>query len=174
MQECTMKVAAIPKASTGRPGGNGVFGSRQSMSFMGEYNHNVDTKGRLIIPTDFREELGSTFVITKGFDGCLFAYPLEAWKQFEEKLEALPLVRKEARTLVRFFVSGARTCELDKQGRTLVPAVLREFAGLDKDVVLAGAANRVEIWSKDRWDEVCAVDDMEDIAQQMADLGLSI
>jgi MraZ protein len=144
------------------------------MRFMGEYNHTVDTKGRLIIPTDFREGLGTKFVVTKGFDGCLFAYPQEAWEQFEEKLEALPLVRKEARTLVRFFVSGARMCELDKQGRILVPSVLREFAGLEKDVVLAGATNRVEIWSKSRWAEVSAVDDMEDIAQQMADLGLDI
>ncbi len=144
------------------------------MRFMGEYNHTVDTKGRLIIPTDFREGLGSKFVVTKGFDGCLFAYPQDAWEKFEEKLEALPLVRKEARTLVRFFVSGARTCELDKQGRILVPSVLRDFAGLEKDVVLAGATNRVEIWSKPRWTQVSAVDDMEDIAQQMADLGLDI
>ena len=144
------------------------------MRFMGEYNHIVDTKGRLIIPTDFREGLGAKFVVTKGFDGCLFAYPQDAWEKFEEKLEALPLVRKEARTLVRFFVSGARTCELDKQGRILVPSVLREFAGLEKDVVLAGATNRVEIWSKSRWAQVSAVDDMEDIAQQMADLGLDI
>ena len=141
---------------------------------MGEYNQTVDTKGRLIIPTDFREGLGSKFVVTKGFDGCLFAYPQDAWEKFEDKLEALPLVRKEARTLVRFFVSGARTCELDKQGRILVPSVLREFAGLEKDVVLAGATNRVEIWSKSRWAQVSAVDDMEDIAQQMADLGLDI
>ena len=144
------------------------------MMFMGEYNHTVDTKGRLIIPTDFREGLGAKFVVTKGFDGCLFAYPQDAWEKFEEKLEALPLVRKEARTLVRFFVSGARTCELDKQGRILLPATLREFAGLDKDVVLAGMLNRIESWSKAKWTENNAYGDMDDIAEQMTDLGLSI
>ena len=120
---------------------------------MGEYNHTVDTKGRLIIPTKFREDLGPEFVVTKGLDGCLFAFPPEEWDAFEGKLRTLPLNQKNARSFVRFFVSGAATCELDKQGRILLPATLREFAGLDKDVVLAGALNRVEIWSKLRWTE---------------------
>ncbi|MCR4960228.1 MAG: division/cell wall cluster transcriptional repressor MraZ [Lachnospiraceae bacterium] len=142
--------------------------------FMGEFNHTVDTKGRLIIPTRFRESLGEEFVVTKGLDGCLFVYPQKAWEEFEEKLRALPLTRKDARTLVRFFVAGATSCELDKQGRILIPATLREFAGLEKDVVLAGVTNRVEIWSKDRWAEVNAVGDMDDIAEQMAELGLDI
>ena len=142
--------------------------------FMGEFNHTVDTKGRLIIPTRFRESLGEEFVVTKGLDGCLFVYPQKAWEEFEEKLRALPLTRKDARTLVRFFVAGATSCELDKQGRILIPATLREFAGLEKDVVLAGVTNRVEIWSKDRWAEVNAVGDMDGIAEQMAELGLDI
>ena len=142
--------------------------------FMGEYNHTLDTKGRLIIPTRFRESVGEDFVVTKGLDGCLFVYPQSAWEEFEEKLRALPLTRKDARTLVRFFVAGATSVELDKQGRILIPATLREFAGLEKDVVLAGVTNRVEIWSKDRWAEVNAVGDMDDIAEQMAELGLDI
>lgn len=141
---------------------------------MGEYNHTLDTKGRLIIPTRFRDDLGSEFVITKGFDGCLYLFPPEAWEAFQEKLSMLPVNRGDSRKLTRFFVAGAAVCELDRQGRILVPATLREFAGLEKDVVLAGATNRVEIWSKSRWAEVSAVDDMEDIAQQMADLGLDI
>ena len=144
------------------------------MLFMGEFNHTVDTKGRLIIPTRFRESLGEEFVVTKGLDGCLFVYPQSAWEEFEEKLRALPLTRKDARTLVRFFVAGATSVELDKQGRILIPATLREFAGLDKDVVLAGVTNRVEIWSKDRWADVNAVGDMDGIAEQMAELGLDI
>ena len=142
--------------------------------FMGEYNHTLDTKGRLIVPTKFREDLGGEFVVTKGFDGCLYLFPPRAWEEFQEKLNTLPVNRGDSRKLTRFFVAGAANVELDKQGRILVPSTLREFAGLEKDVVLAGATNRVEIWSKSRWAQISAVDDMEDIAQQMADLGLDI
>lgn len=142
--------------------------------FMGEYNHTVDTKGRLIIPSKFRELLGEEFIVTKGLDGCLFVFPQNEWQAFEEKLRTLPLTQKGARTFTRFFVAGATPCELDKQGRILLPATLREFAGLDKDVVLAGMLNRIEIWSKAKWTENNAYDDMDDIAEQMTDLGLSI
>ena len=142
--------------------------------FMGEYNHTIDAKGRLIIPAKFRELLGEEFVLTKGLDGCLSVYPMDEWKAFEEKLRALPLTSKEARTFARFFVAGAIMCELDKQGRILLPQVLRDFAGLEKDVVLAGNLNRIEIWSKANWTESNAYDDMDDIAEQMTDLGLSI
>ena len=121
--------------------------------FMGEYSHTIDTKGRLIIPSKFRALLGEEFVITKGLDGCLSIYPMDEWIIFEEKLKALPLTNKNARTFARFFVSSANTCELDKQGRILVPATLREFAGLEKDVVLTGNINRIEIWSKENWHE---------------------
>ena len=117
--------------------------------FMGEYNHTVDTKGRLIIPSKFREQLGEEFIVTKGLDGCLFVFPQDEWQAFEEKLRTLPLTQKGARQFTRFFVAGATPCELDKQGRILLPATLREFAGLDKDVVLAGMLNRIEIWSKE-------------------------
>ena len=144
------------------------------MMFMGEYNHTVDTKGRLIIPSKFREQLGEEFIVTKGLDGCLFMFPQDEWLAFEEKLRTLPLTQKGARQFTRFFVAGATPCELDKQGRILLPATLREFAGLDKDVVLAGMLNRIEIWSKAKWTENNAYDDMDDIAEQMTDLGLSI
>lgn len=142
--------------------------------FMGEYNHTVDTKGRLIIPSRFRDELGDEFVVTKGLDGCLFIFPNNEWQAFEEKLKALPLTNKSARQFARFFVAGATPCELDKQGRILLPGTLREFAGLEKDVVLTGMLNRIEIWSKSKWNENNSYDDMDDIAEQMTDLGLSI
>ena len=144
--------------------------------FMGEYSHTIDTKGRLIIPSRFREELGETFVVTKGLDGCLFVFSDEEWKAFEIKLKSLPLTNKNARQLARFFVAGATPCELDKQGRILLPATLREFAGLEKDVVLTGMLNRIEIWSKDKWNENNSLDDvaMDEIAEQMTDLGLGI
>lgn len=116
--------------------------------FMGEYNHTIDAKGRLIIPSKFREVLGEEFVITKGLDGCLFVYDNQEWNAFEEKLKALPLNKKDNRQFVRFFLAGAAEVEVDKQGRILVPGNLRDFAGLEKDVVLVGVASRIEIWSK--------------------------
>ena len=142
--------------------------------FMGEYNHSIDPKGRLIIPSKFREILGDEFVVTKGLDGCLFVFPNDEWQAFEEKLRALPMANKNARKFSRFFMVGATTCELDKQGRILLPSTLREFADLEKDVVLAGLLNRIEIWSKARWNENNTYDDMDDIAEQMMDLGLNI
>ena len=144
--------------------------------FMGEYSHTIDTKGRLIIPSKFREELGETFVVTKGLDGCLFVFSDEEWKAFEIKLKSLPLTNKNARQFARFFVAGATPCELAKQGRILLPATLREFAGLEKDVVLTGMLNRIEIWSKEKWNENNSLDDvaMDEIAEQMTDLGFGI
>lgn len=142
--------------------------------FMGEYSHSIDTKGRLIIPSKFREGLGEEFVLTKGLDGCLSIYPMEEWNIFEKKLEALPLTNKNARKFSRFFVAGATLCELDKQGRILVPATLREFAGLEKDVVLTGNLNRIEVWSKAKWNENNDYDDMDAIAEGMQDMGIVI
>ena len=115
---------------------------------MGEYLHTIDGKGRLIVPARFREALGERFIATKGLDHCLFVYPLDEWKVLEEKLRALPFTQPEARAFVRFFFSGATECELDKQGRILLPANLREYAQLDKDAVLVGVSSRVEIWSQ--------------------------
>lgn len=142
--------------------------------FMGEYNHTIDAKGRLIIPSKFREALGNEFVLTKGLDGCLFVFPMKEWEAFEEKLRNLPLIDKNARKFSRFFLAGASTCELDKQGRILVPGTLREFAQMDKEVVLTGMLDRIEVWSKEQWLENNAYDDMDDIAQSMQELGLNI
>ena len=142
--------------------------------FMGEYNHTIDAKGRLIIPAWFRELLGEEFILTKGLDGCLSIYPMDAWEAFETKLRALPLTNKNARTFTRFFVAGATNCELDRQGRVLVPQPLREFAGLEKEVVLTGNLDRIEIWSKEKWSENCDYDDMDSIAEGMQDMGIII
>ena len=142
--------------------------------FMGEYNHTIDAKGRLIIPSRFRELLGEEFVLTKGLDGCLSIYPMSEWEAFEQKLRALPLTNKNARTFSRFFVAGATPCELDKQGRILIPQTLREFAGLDKDVVLTGNLNRIEVWSKEKWTDNCNYDDMDAIAEGMQEMGIVI
>lgn len=142
--------------------------------FMGEYNHTIDVKGRLIIPAKFREALGEEFVLTKGLDGCLSIYPMDEWESFEQKLKALPLTDKNARAFSRFFVAGATACELDKQGRILVPATLREFAGLEKEVVLTGNLTRIEIWSKEKWAENSNYDNMDDIAASMQDMGIII
>ena len=144
--------------------------------FMGEYNHTIDAKGRLIVPAKFREILGDNFIVTKGLDGCLFVYPNDEWTRFEEKLKSLPLSNKNARQFTRFFLAGAAACEVDKQGRILLPQVLREFASLEKDVVLVGVASRIEIWSRERWDESMNTydGDMDEVAENMESLGFSI
>jgi MraZ protein len=147
---------------------------RGRLMFMGEFNHNIDAKGRLIIPSRFREELGENSVLTRGMDGCLSIYPQEAWKAFEEKLASLPLTSKDARTFTRFFVSGATPCELDRQGRILVPSTLREYAGLEKDVILAGNLDRIEIWSKSRWEKSNNYEDMDAIAKGLQEIGVTI
>ena len=116
--------------------------------FMGEYNHTIDAKGRLIVPSKFRESLGDEFVVTKGMDGCLFVYDNNEWAKFEEKLRSLPMIDKEARQFTRYFLAGAASVEVDKQGRILIPAVLRDFAEITKDAVLVGVGSRIEIWSK--------------------------
>ena len=144
------------------------------MMFMGEYNHTIDAKGRLIVPSKFREALGDTFVVTKGLDGCLFVYDNEEWQAFEEKLRSLPITNKEARQFARFFLAGAAEVEVDKQGRILVPNILREFAQISKDVVLIGVASRIEIWSRERFEGMASFEDMDEIAEHMAQLGLGI
>ncbi|MBR1771180.1 MAG: division/cell wall cluster transcriptional repressor MraZ [Lachnospiraceae bacterium] len=142
--------------------------------FMSEYSHTIDAKGRLIIPSKFRETLGDEFVVSKGMDGCLFVYANADWNAFEQKLTSLPLTNKQARQFARFFLAGAASVELDKQGRILLPASLREFAGLDKDVVLVGVGSRIEIWSKEKYEEIGEDVDMDDITESMEELGLMI
>jgi len=142
--------------------------------FMGEYNHTIDAKGRLIIPSKFREVLGDEFVVTKGMDGCLFVFDNKEWQAFEEKLHTLPMMDKEARQFTRYFLAGAASVEVDKQGRILLPGVLREFADITKDAVLIGVGRRIEIWSKDRWEGTVTYQDMEDISRHMIELGIGI
>lgn len=142
--------------------------------FMSEYNHTIDTKGRLIVPSKFRDQLGDEFVVTKGMDGCLFVYANEDWSAFEQKLTSLPLINKEARKFARFFLAGAAQVEVDKQGRILLPSNLRDFAGLEKDVVLVGVGSRIEIWSRENWENMDADSNMDDIAATMESLGLTI
>ncbi|MGO5075847.1 division/cell wall cluster transcriptional repressor MraZ [Clostridium sporogenes] len=141
--------------------------------FIGEYNHSLDTKNRIIIPAKFREELGKNFVLTKGLDGCLYVYPKSQWEVLQKKLETLPLTNKNARAFVRFFFSGAHELEIDKQGRTLIPQNLLEYGQIQKEIVSIGVSNRIEIWSKDKWDEYNNSNiDYDNIAEQMSELGI--
>lgn len=142
--------------------------------FMGEYNHTIDAKGRLIIPSKFREVLGNEFVVTKGMDGCLFVFDNSEWQAFADKLRSLPMIDKEVRQFTRFFLAGAASVEVDKQGRILLPSVLREFADITKETVLIGVGSRIEIWSKDRWEGTVTYQDMEDISKHMVELGIGI
>ena len=119
--------------------------------FLGEYQRSIDNKGRLIIPAKFREDLGEHFVVTKGLDNCLFAYPQKEWKVFEDKLKEFPLTSAGTRKFMRFFFSGAVECGTDNQGRINLPFHLREYATLTKDVVSIGVNNRVEIWNREHW-----------------------
>ncbi|ENK1243442.1 division/cell wall cluster transcriptional repressor MraZ [Clostridium sporogenes] len=141
--------------------------------FIGEYNHSLDTKNRIIIPAKFRDELGKNFVLTKGLDGCLYAYPKSQWEVLQKKLETLPLTNKNARAFVRFFFSGAHELELDKQGRTLIPQNLLEYGQIEKEIVSIGVSNRIEIWSKEKWEEYNNSNiDYDSIAEQMSQLGI--
>lgn len=142
--------------------------------FMGEYKHNVDAKGRMIVPAKFREGLGDKFVVTRGLDKCLFAYPMDEWSIIEEKLKELPLTKKNARAFTRFFFSGAVECEVDKQGRINIPQTLRTYAALDKECTVIGVSERVEIWASAQWEEY--VEDSEEsfaeIAEDLMDFDL--
>ena len=134
---------------------------------IGEYEHSLDVKGRLIMPAKLREDMGEKFIITKGLDGCLFGFSQTEWSNFEEKLKTLPLTNKNARDFVRFFLSGAIECEIDKQGRFLIASNLREYANMEKDVVIIGVGTRLEIWNRDKWknytsDENISADEIEE------------
>lgn len=142
--------------------------------FMGEYQHNIDAKGRIIVPSKFRDGLGEQFVVTRGLDQCLFAYPMDEWRLLEEKLKKLPLTKKDARAFTRFFFSGAVECELDKQGRINIPAPLRRYAKIEKECSVIGVSNRVEFWAMDNWEEFVDVseDSFAEIAENMMDFEL--
>ncbi len=137
--------------------------------FMGEYQHSVDAKGRLIIPSKFREGLGNTFVITRGLDNCLFGYPMDEWRKLEEKLKELPMTKKDARAFARFFFSGATEVEIDKQGRINIPSTLTSYAKLEKECVVLGVSSKIEIWAKDAWESYFneAEESFNDIAENL-------
>ncbi len=135
--------------------------------FIGEYEHSVDAKGRVIMPVKLRDDIGEKFILTKGLDGCLFAYSQSEWTNFEEKLKTLPLTNKNARDFVRFFLSGAIECEIDKQGRFLIPSNLRDYAKLDKEIVILGVGTRIEIWNKKVWQKDADNISADEIAENM-------
>ena len=139
---------------------------------MGEYEHSLDTKGRLIMPAKLREDIGDKFIITKGLDGCLFAFSIQEWNNFEQKLRTLPISSKDARAFSRFFFAGAMDCEIDKQGRFLISSNLRDFANLSKEVVIIGMDSRIEIWSKDKWKKLDEEISPDEIAEKMEMLGI--
>ncbi len=142
--------------------------------FIGEYEHSVDAKGRVIMPAKLREDIGEKFIVTKGLDGCLFAYSQTEWLNFEEKLKTLPLTNKNARDFVRFFLSGAVECEIDKQGRFLLPNNLRIYATLEKEINIIGVGTRIEIWNKEAWKHYSSSENIsaDEIAENMTMLGI--
>ncbi len=142
--------------------------------FIGEYNHAVDEKGRLAIPTKFRKELKGGAVVTRGLDNCLFVYSMAEWKKLAEKLSALPFSQANARAFARLMLAGAMDVEIDKQGRVVLPEYLRRYAGIAKDAVVAGLYGRIEIWDKKSWDAYKAKTekDSNDIAERMGELGV--
>ncbi|GAA0135896.1 division/cell wall cluster transcriptional repressor MraZ [Paenibacillus sp. YSY-4.3] len=144
--------------------------------FMGEFQHSIDDKGRIIIPAKFRDLLGASFVVTRGLDQCLFVYPMQEWQVLEQKLKALPLMKSDARAFTRFFFSGATECEWDKQGRVNLPGNLRQYAKLEKDCVVLGVSNRVEIWSRDTWEQYFqqSEDTFNDIAEKLVDFNFDL
>lgn len=141
--------------------------------FIGEYNHSVDAKNRISIPSKFRDELDGKFIMTKGLDGCLYVYTMTEWQKLEQKLSSLPLTNKDARAFVRFFFSGASEIEIDKQGRALIPQNLKEYADIKKEIVSIGVSSRIEIWSREKWNEYNESNiDYDSIAEEMSNLGI--
>ncbi|MFT8497846.1 division/cell wall cluster transcriptional repressor MraZ [Leuconostoc pseudomesenteroides] len=139
--------------------------------FMGEYSHTLDTKGRLIIPAKFRNQLGEKFIVTKWMEKSLRAMPLSVWEKLENQLNQLPTGKKDARSFRRFVMAGALEAEFDKQGRIIVPSNLREYASLEKDVIVTGVGDSFEIWSADTWAAYTAetVENFDDIAEGLVD-----
>ena len=144
--------------------------------FIGEYHHTIDEKGRIIIPNKFRDELGSKFIVTRGIENCLFVYSIENWEKIVTKLNSLPFTKKDARNFNRFFMSGATLVELDKQGRININSPLINYAGLNKNCVIIGTGDRVEIWSLEAWDNYfnSTKENMSDIAENLFNESVSL
>ncbi len=133
--------------------------------FMGEYHHNIDDKSRLVLPSKFRMGLGERFIITRGLEKCLYVYSIAEWNEIEKKLKTLPFTKKDARTFIRTFFSGAAECEFDRQGRTCITSPLVHYADLTKECVIIGANDRIEIWNKNEWEKF-----LEDNSDQLSDI----
>ena len=137
--------------------------------FMGEYHHNIDEKGRLIMPSKFRDALGDSFIVTRGMDSCLFVYPKESWDNLTNELNQLSFTKKDVRAFQRFFLSGATMCEFDKQGRINITAPLSSYATLSKECVIIGVNDRIEIWAKEKFDNFLDenIENISDIAERL-------
>lgn len=144
--------------------------------FMGEFHHNMDDKGRLIIPSKFREELGEKFVLTRGIESCLYAYSQDSFEKLVKQLQTLPFTKKDARNFARFFLSGAAVAEFDKQGRINITSSLVTYAGIKKECVIIGVGDRFEIWSSDNWNHFynTACDTLSDIAENLFQANLDL
>ena len=144
--------------------------------FTGEYRHSIDEKGRLIIPAKVRQGFGEDIVITRGLDGCLFGYDKKSWEKLMDNLNSLPFTKRDVRYFARFFASGASTLEFDKQGRVNLPSYLMKHANLDKDVVILGVSDHIEIWDSNKWDKFMDenIDSLSDIAENLFNSGLDL
>lgn len=141
--------------------------------FIGEYQHVLDSKGRMFIPAKFRDELGEKFIVTIGLDRCLFVFPAETFTIYKEKLDAISLANRDARNFARFFFAGAGECELDKQGRIMVPQKLRNYAKLEKDVTVVGVSGRIELWNTEDWEKEHSIENFspDEFSEKMELLG---
>ena len=141
---------------------------------LGEYQHNLDSKGRVAIPAKFKEELAAGAIITRGIDNCLFVFANKEWDELAKKLTALPLAQANSRAFVRLMLAGAMDVQLDSQRRILIPDYLRKYADLKKKVTIAGLNNRVEIWDAGRWSEYKKKTEgaSEEIAEKLGELGI--
>ncbi len=142
--------------------------------FIGEYQHTLDAKGRMFVPSKFREELGDTFIVTLGLDNCLFVFPQEEFDRLKAKLDAISIAKKDARQFSRFFFAKACECEMDKQGRIMIPQNLREYAHLSKDVTVVGVSSRVELWNTEDWEDTHSFENFspDELSEKMELLGL--
>ncbi len=142
--------------------------------FIGEYSHNLDTKGRLAIPAKFRRELQKGAVVTRGLDNCLFLYTKDEWQKLVEKLSALPVSQSDSRAFARLMLAGAMDVKVDKQGRIILPEYLRKFAFLKKNTIIAGLYSRLEIWDESKWDKYKQQTELQsnEIAERMGELGV--
>ncbi len=142
--------------------------------FIGEFTHSLDTKGRAAVPIKFRGKLGTNAIITRGLDRCLFVFTSQEWETLAQKLIALPLAQANSRAFVRLMLAGAMDVEVDKQGRVLIPDYLREYAGLEKEIVVAGLYNRIEVWNSQTWKgyKEKTESESDEIAEKLSELGI--